>query len=95
MSVDQIFHHVVLFRMHDGADAEAAVAVLDASRPDDGVVDWVVTRSLDDRKGVVVVESVSFVDQAAFEEFRDSAAHRAAGAHMAQVSDWLVGDYEE
>lgn len=87
------FHHLVLFRLHEGADADEAIAVLNASRPVAGVLEWTVTRSLARSKGVVLVEAACFEDERAFEVFRGSEAHRAAGRYMRQVADWLVGDY--
>jgi hypothetical protein len=89
------FEHIVLFRLRGGADPDEVVDVLERSRPDDpGLVSWTVARSLDERKGVVVVERAVFVDRDGFERFRDSEAHRAAGRYLAGCSDWLVGDLE-
>jgi hypothetical protein len=90
------FEHIVLFRLRDGADPDEVVDVLDRSRPDDpGLVSWTVARSLDERKGVVVVERAVFVDRDAFERFRGSDAHREAGRHLAGCADWLVADVED
>lgn len=89
------FRHVVLFRLHDAADADAAIRVLEEMRPAEGLVSWTITRSLEDRKGVVIVEDATFVDRAAFEEFRRSEGHRLAVEHMRRCSDWLVGDWTE
>lgn len=88
------FHHVVLFRLHDEAAVAGALAVLEASRPREGLLDWRVERSLDDRKGPVVVEVAVFDGRASYDAFVRSPAHRAAGAHLAEVADWLVGDFE-
>jgi hypothetical protein len=60
-----------------------------------GVREWVVTESLDSRKGDVIVENGLFENQAAFEEFRASEAHLEAGKFMQEIADWLVGDYLE
>lgn len=88
------YHHVVLFRLHDDAEVESALAVLEASRPESGLLEWRIARSLDDRKGPVVVEVAVFEDRAAYDAFARSPQHRAAGEHLARVADWLVGDYE-
>lgn len=88
------YHHLVLFRLHDEADVADAIARLDAARPTEGLLEWRVVRSLDERKGPIVVEQAVFADRAAYDAFVVSAAHREAGAHLAQVADWLVGDFE-
>ena len=90
------YQHVVLFRLHPGTSDDAATQALEllrglGARP--GVRSWRVERSIDDRKGTVLVEIGSFEDEDAFRAFRDSAEHRAAGERMAAISDWLVGDY--
>ena len=87
------FRHVVLFHLHEGADPEPALRVLRDACPETGVLTWTVTRSLDQRKGIVVVEDATFVEREAFEDFRASDGHQAAVAHMSQCSDWVVGDW--
>ncbi len=87
------YHHVVLFRLHDDADAERAVEVLERSRPSSGLVSWTIRRSIDERKGVVIAEVAVFDSPAAFADFRASARHREAGAHLAEVADWTVADW--
>lgn len=89
------YRHVVLFRLHEGADAEAAVAALQAARPRLGASRWTITTSLDDRKGTVVVEDSTFDDEASFQAWRVSEQHLAAVAHMKEHADWLVGDWVE
>jgi hypothetical protein len=89
------YRHVVLFRLHENADAEAAVAVLRTARPRLGASRWTITTSLDDRKGTVVVEDATFDDEASFQAWRVSEQHMAANAHMRDSADWLVGDWVE
>lgn len=89
------YRHVVLFRLHDGADANAAVAALRAARPRLGASRWHITTSLDERKGTVVVEDATFDDEASFAAWRVSEQHLAAVAHMKAHADWLVGDWVE
>lgn len=87
-------HHVVLFRIHDGEDVDAALAVLNAARPTQGLASWVVERSIDERKGPVIAELAVFTSADAFRAWRDSEAHLAAAAHLRAVADWLVADWE-
>lgn len=89
------YRHVVLFRLHEGADADAAVRALQAARPRLGASRWTITTSLDDRKGTVVVEDSTFDDEASFQAWRVSEQHLAAVAHMKEHADWLVGDWLE
>lgn len=89
------YRHVVLFRLHEGASTEAAVAALEAARPRLGASRWTITTSLDDRKGTVVVEDSTFDDEASFLAWRVSEQHLTAVAHMKENADWLVGDWVE
>lgn len=91
--MSQHFHHVVLFRLKDGADPVRVVAALDAARPTSGLISWVVERSLDERKGPVVAELAVFESQDAFEAWRDSELHRTAAAVLRDLADWLVADW--
>ena len=88
------FHHVVLFQLRDGADADAAMAALNDARPTSGLVSWQVNRSLDERKGPVVAQMSVFASEDAFHTWRDSERHEAAAAHLREVADWLVADWE-
>lgn len=88
------FHHVVLFRLHDGADVDAALAALDAAKPVAGLISWQVERSLDERKGQVIAQLSVFESADAFAAWRESERHQAAAAHMRDVADWLVADWQ-
>jgi hypothetical protein len=91
------YRHIVLFRVHDDvSDADVQVAVERtraalAAAP--GVVSAYVERSLDARKGRVVVEDVTFADAAAYEAFRSSREHDGVAAAWTELADWVVGDY--
>lgn len=85
---------MILFRLREGADADHAVALLRSFQPP-GTSKWVIERSLDERKGVVIVEDATFDDQAALDAFRVSEEHRDAVEFMRENADWLVGDWWE
>lgn len=87
------FHHVVLFRVHDGADPDHVRHVLDSARPTSGLVSWQVERSIDDRKGPVVAEVAVFESEDAFRLWRDSPSHQVAAAEVRELADWLVADW--
>lgn len=86
--------HVILFRLREGADAGRALALLRSFQPP-GTTKWVIERSVDDRKGVVIVEDATFESQAALDAFRVSEDHTEAVAFMKDNADWLVGDWWE
>lgn len=95
----QPLRHIVLFTLkptvtHVERD-EAVQLLRDLGQSSDGVLAWSVELSRDTRKGVVIVENGLFVDEHAYEAFRSSAEHKAAGKLMSQIADWLVADYLE
>ena len=63
--------HVILFRLREGADADRALSLLRSFQPP-GTTKWVIERSVDERKGVVIVEDATFESQAALDAFRVS-----------------------
>ena len=92
-----MFRHIVLFRIHDHVTDDYIEAVIDTLQSFQlfpGVVAWTTTRSLDTRKGRVVVEDATFESREAFERFRVDPAHKSAAKTMSEVSDWWTGDYE-
>lgn len=91
-----MIRHIVLFRLHDDvseADIGAAVAELRALGALPSVHAWRVEQSSDTRKGRILIEDATFASAKAFEAFRRDPAHLAAGAMMAEISDWWNGDY--
>lgn len=90
----QVLRHVILFRLREGADADKALELLRSFQPP-GTLKWVIERSIDERKGVVIVEDATFVDEAALDAFRVSGDHAEAVAFMRENADWVVGDWWE
>jgi hypothetical protein len=91
-----VFRHIVLFRVHDGVPDERvseAIRSLRTLAALPGIVTWTVARSLDSRKGRVIVEDATFTDEQAFAEFRAHPEHRAVAELMSEVADWWNGDY--
>jgi hypothetical protein len=89
------YRHIVLFRFHHSAtpaDEQRAVELLDDLRHHPGILSWRLAWSDDSRKGRVLVEDVLFADRSAYAAWRETPAHDRAGAFLAGVSDWLVGD---
>lgn len=91
------FRHIVLFRVFDGVSNERiseAIGRLASLATLPGVESMRVERSLDGRKGRVLIEDATFVDAAAFASFRTAPSHVEVAAEMAEISDWWVGDYQ-
>ncbi|MFF2487723.1 Dabb family protein [Microbacterium sp. NPDC058062] len=92
------FRHIVLFRIREGvgeAEIEGAQSELRALSSSPEVIRWRIERSSDYRKGTILIEDATFADVSAFTRFRETPAHRAAGARLASIADWWIGDYEE
>lgn len=70
-----------------------AVAALRALGSLPGVVTWTVAPSLDTRKGRILVEDATFIDEEAFLRWRASPDHRSVAERMSTISDWWVGDW--
>ena len=92
------YRHIVLFRIHDGVDEQQLADAIDALRgfarfP--GVESWVITMSLDERKGRILLEDASLVGREGFDAFRLDPAHVRAARLMSEIADWWIGDYEE
>lgn len=87
----------MLFRVRDEvADPEllAAMRLLRALGQVADAVEWRVERSLDARKGRIIVQDATFASSKEFEAFRALEAHQAAGKKMSEIADWLVGDFD-
>jgi hypothetical protein len=92
-----VFRHIVLFRVRDGVEDDRLASALGELRslgalP--GVASWQIERSLDTRKGRVIVEDATFIDRRSFEQFRDHPRHVAVALVMSEIADWWNGDYE-
>jgi len=91
--------HIVLFTLKstDEEICAQAIQVLNTINvdPSNGLLEWNIKKSLDTRKGVIIVENALFQNREAFDLFRASDAHIKLGQVMSQISDWIIGDYLE
>lgn len=91
--------HIILFKLYEEIDPKLeikAIQLLQAlGEGDGGILEWRVERSMDTRKGVVIIESGLFKDGQAYERFRKSKKHLETVNFMKQIADWTVGDYIE
>ena len=89
------YRHIVLFRVHDHVEERDVARAMDQLRSLEdlpGITDWQIARSLDERKGRIVIEEAEFVDADAFAAFRTHPRHQLVAAGMAEISDWWIGD---
>ncbi len=89
--------HVVLFRMYDECSEEEVDEMVDRLRAlgaEPGILEWRIERSLDERKGRIIVEDSVFESVKAIDAFRVSDAHAGMAYLMAQRADWWIGDYQ-
>lgn len=89
------YRHIILFRLYPDADADEVLAQLRSLADEPGILRWRVERSLDERKGVVIVQDSLFASRAALEAFRVAPAHVTVAEHLSKNADWLVADYEQ
>ncbi len=91
------YHHIVLFRLKEGvsdADRRQALTLLKALGSDaEGLESWQINKSLDTRKGNIIIEEAVFSTEEDFTAFRESAKHNEVGRFMRRIADWWVGDY--
>lgn len=90
------FRHVVLFRVHAHVSTErvdAAIGRLESLADLPMVDSLVIARSLDGRKGRVIVEEATFTDAAAFAAFRAAPRHAEVAQALSDISEWWIGDY--
>lgn len=90
--------HIVLFRIRDGiTEDQIAVAIeaLAALSVIPGLIEWTVRRSLDERKGTMIVENALFENSDALAAFALHPQHAASAALLRTIADWWIGDYDE
>lgn len=88
------FRHVVLFRLRPEADPDEVIGQL-ARLGDFPEISLQIHRSLDERKGVVIIEDCLFPNKSAFRDFQSWPLHAELGTFMRTRSDWLIADFEE
>jgi hypothetical protein len=91
------YHHTVLFKFKPGTterDIQKALQLLtDLGQDHQGLDSWAVHRSLDERKGVILIQESVFAGQEDFENFRSSQNHQEVSAFFREIADWWVADY--
>ena len=87
--------HVILFRLYPDADPHLVLSRLRSLHDRPGVIEWRIERSLDERKGVVVMQNSLFESMAALHAFRRDPVHAQVADFMSRNADWLVADHLE
>ncbi len=98
-SIKGSIRHILLFKLYAGVNSKKETKAIQLLRElgkgDNGILDWRVEKSIDIRKGIVIVENGLFKDEQSYERFRKSDKHLETVNFMRQISDWTVGDYIE
>ena len=97
-----VLHHIVLISFKPDAPEEKKEEVFsryqtidqDCGGVNAGILFWKVCHNLDLRKGVHLVESSIFSDNAALQAFRVHPKHKELTDILSQIADWQVGDFE-
>lgn len=93
-----MYRHIVLFKIYPETKKEQitkAKKLLKELGKQEFINEWVITESLDKRKGVIIIQNGLFNSKEDFEIYRKNDLHKQAGDHMSKIADWVVGDYEE
>lgn len=93
MHLVSAYRHIVLFRLYPDVDAGEVLAQLRSLADEPGILRWRVERSIDERKGIVIVQDSLFESPAALEAFRVAPAHVAIADYLSKNADWLVADH--
>lgn len=95
----QPLRHIVLFKLYEGIsqekEAKAVQLLKQLGEDSDDILSWKIEKSLDTRKGMIIVENGLFKNANALEAFRLSEKHAHVSAFMKQIAHWLAGDYKE
>jgi len=95
----QQVRHIVLIKLRSEVDEQVTAHVIEMlkklGQDVPGVLEWKISKSLDTRKGNVIVENALFASQVDLKNFQDSAEHKKIGNFLKDVADWVVGDYIE
>lgn len=100
MWLSDVFIHVVLISFYDDVSQAVREAKYEQFRDlgeacggkNAGILAWCADWNLDQRKGHHIVQFAIFQDEAAFQWFRQHAAHAALSEEMSKLADWVVGD---
>jgi quinol monooxygenase YgiN len=91
-----VFRHIILFKVYPGTDQtviDEALSLMVAMCETPEVLHYEVGHSMDTRKGDILFEMVDYADEAAFEAFKATPAHRAYAAFISKHADWIIADY--
>jgi hypothetical protein len=91
------YKHIVLFKIKNevsNEDFKKALSLLQNLGQDNSdIISWIVTPSLDTRKGRIIIEDSLFKNEETFQKFRSSEKHNEVAAFLRNIADWFVGDY--
>lgn len=89
--------HIVIFTMRPNTtEAQINTALeklIDFGKITEGVRYWAAKRSLDSRKGTIIVLNCAFDSVESFEKYRHSKTQAEFAEYMTKIADWFTGDY--
>lgn len=91
--------HIVLFKIRDGIteekQGEAIKLLKELGKDNPSILEWTIEKSLDTRKGIIIIENSLFKSEEDLNSFRSFEKHIKTGEFMREISDWIIGDYFE
>lgn len=91
--------HIILFKIKDSVDESRINHAIELLRSlgknDDSILEWRIEKSLDERKGIIIVENSLFKSEEDLLSFRSSEKHLKVVDFMKEIADWTNGDYIE
>ena len=84
---------MIVFRLYADADPDEVLQRLRSLGDLPGLLAWRVERSLDERKGVVLLQDSLFASMSALQSFRREARHVEVADYLSRHADWLVADH--
>lgn len=97
--MDNHLRHIVLFKLYENTtpvqQQEALNLLHKLGADNSNLLEWTITKSLDTRKGIILIENGLFADEDAYLEFQKSDKHFKVADYMKNIADWVVGNYIE
>lgn len=91
--------HIVLFKIEDGVSEkqidDAIKLLKELGKDNPSILEWTIEKSLDTRKGIIIIENSLFKSEEDLKDFKSSEKHIKAGEIMKEISNWIIGDYFE
>lgn len=95
----KLLRHIVLFKVNNGVNEtridDAIKLLKELGKDNTSIIQWTVEKSLDTRRGTIIIENFLFKSEEDLKTFRSFEKHIKTGEFMREISDWIIGDYFE